>query len=283
VTSQPSPLLAALVADPRDPSYEAAAARRGGAPSDRWYDRPTVVLGLFVAGFTLAVAYAHTNRAAPQTAKVHSDLVQRVRTAERDGKQLASQVANLNEQIDAIRTSALAGSSSLAKDVTLEELIAGQTAVSGPGLEVTLSEPTAAASSSPNGAGRNPGNASLNLLSDRDVRSVVNQLWSDGAEAISVNGVRLTPTSAIRFAGDAVLVDFQPISSPYRIDAIGKADSLATGFASSDVASRYQTLASAKGIGFSFTEHSSLKLAASVGFIPRYATVPTKPSTGAHK
>ena len=56
------------------------------------------------------------------------------------------------------------------------------------------------------------------------MRSVVNELWSDGAEAIAVNGIRLTPTSAIRFAGDAVLVDFQPITSPYRIDAIGDAD-----------------------------------------------------------
>ena len=113
------------------------------------------------------------------------------------------------------------------------------------------------------------------------MRSVVNELWADGAEAISVNDVRLTPTSAIRFAGEAVLVDFAPITSPFTIRAIGNADDLATGFASSAVASRYQTLASADGIGFEFTEHKKLTLPASPAVAPRYARpVPTPSPTG---
>ena len=78
------------------------------------------------------------------------------------------------------------------------------------------------------------------------MRSVVNELWHDGAEAISVNDVRLTPTTAIRFAGEAVLVDFQPITSPYTIRAIGDRHVLETGFVDSAVASRYQTLAGAR-------------------------------------
>ena len=89
---------------------------------------------------------------------------------------------------------------------------------------------------------------------------MVNELWAVGAEAISVNDIRLTPTSAIRFAGEAVLVDFEPISPPYVIRAIGNADRLDTGFAASDVASRYQTLAGVEGIGFSFDERSRLQL-----------------------
>ena len=107
------------------------------------------------------------------------------------------------------------------------------------------------------------------------MRSVVNELWADGAEAIAVNGIRLTPTSAIRFAGDAVLVDFQPIASPYVIDAIGDADLLITGFAASNVASRYQTLASARGIGFTFTVQHQLNLPAGSEPSPRYAHVVT--------
>ena len=101
--------------------------------------------------------------------------------------------------------------------------------------------------------------AATQLLTDRDVRSVVNELWADGAEAISVNDIRLTPTSAIRFAGEAVLVDFEPINPPYVIRAIGNADRLDTGFAASAVASRYQTLASVRGIGFSFDERDKLQ------------------------
>jgi uncharacterized protein YlxW (UPF0749 family) len=104
------------------------------------------------------------------------------------------------------------------------------------------------------------------------VRSVVNQLWSDGAEAIAVNGIRLTPLSAIRFAGQAVLVDLQPIASPYVIDAIGNADALDTGFAASAVASRYQLLQQADGIAFSFAEHKTVSLPAAALPALQYAT-----------
>src|SRR5206468_3747517 len=99
-------------------------------------------------------------------------------------------------------------------------------AVKGPGLEVVLRDPPVRSTSASAGrAGSVPINAG-HILTDRDVRSVVNQLWANGAEAISVNGIRLTPTSAIRFAGQAVLVDFQPITSPYTVRAIGNADGL---------------------------------------------------------
>jgi uncharacterized protein YlxW (UPF0749 family) len=69
-----------------------------------------------------------------------------------------------------------------------------------------------------------------------------------------------------------VLVDFQPISSPYRVEAIGDADALSTNFAQSSVASRYQTLAGVDGIGFSFDESDHLKLPASAAVTLRYAT-----------
>jgi len=155
--------------------------------------------------------------------------------------------------------------------------IAGQTAVTGPGLKVTLAEPPAPTpTADPGRVGTVPITAT-NILSDRDVRSVVNELWADGAEAISVNNVRLTPTSAIRFAGQAVLIDFQPITSPYTVRAIGEPDDLATSFAASEVASRYQTLAGAQGIGFGFSESRSLSLPANAGERPSFA-VPLTPT-----
>ena len=93
-----------------------------------------------------------------------------------------------------------------------------------------------------------------------------------------MNDVRLTPTSAIRFAGQAVLVDFQPITSPYTIRAIGDPDVLVTRFADSEVASRYHTLA-ARGVAFSFDESTRLTLPASAAASPRYASA--APSAGA--
>ena len=274
-------LLVDLVTNTLDSGYAAAARQRGPSPPRRWYDRPAVALGCLLIGFTLVVGYIHTHRSAPGAAKVHDSLVSRVRAAQHRDDRLAAQAQQLNRALTALRRQALPGDGPLSRQLDRDQLLAGQAAAVGPGLQVVLKQPPLAPKSAePGRAGSIPIGAN-NILTDRDVRSVVNELWADGAEAISVNDVRLTPTSAIRFAGEAVLVDFVPITSPYTIRAIGNADNLATGFASSAVASRYQTLASAEGIGFEFTEHRKLTLPASPAVAPRLARPFTPaPTTG---
>ncbi|MGH8860032.1 MAG: DUF881 domain-containing protein [Jatrophihabitantaceae bacterium] len=260
-----------LVLDPRDPGYESAAQRRGGTPARHWYDAPIVTIACLVLGFLLAIAWVHTHRGAPAAAKVHDRLVGQVRAAERTGNDLTHTEVALSGELDRLRASALSGSSGLVRTIDRDQLLAGVTPATGQGVEVRLSEPALPSPSSVPGRGGRAPTTTGHILMDRDVRSVVNQLWSDGAEAIAVNGLRLTPTSAIRFAGDAVLVDFQPISSPYVMQAIGNSGNLITGFAASDIASRYQTLASARGIGFSFSEKSNLTLPGSPSVSLRYA------------
>ena len=48
--------------------------------------------------------------------------------------------------------------------------------------------------------------------------------WAAGASAIEINNVRITASTSIRNAGKAVLIDYQPIRSPYTIKAIGPVD-----------------------------------------------------------
>jgi uncharacterized protein YlxW (UPF0749 family) len=261
-----------LVLDPRDPGYEAATERNGGTPARHWYDSTLVTVGCLVVGFLLALAWVHTHRGAPAAAKVHDRLVGQVRAAERTAADLTRTETRVTDELDKLRTAALSGSSQLVRRLQSAQLSAGAVPAQGSGIEVRLAEPTVATqpSGEPGRGGRTPLTTS-HILIDRDVRSVVNQLWASGAEAVAVNGIRLTPTSAIRFAGDAVLVDFQPIASPYVVDAIGNADALITGFAASDVASRYQTLASARGIGFSFVEKRKLTMPGSPVTGLRYA------------
>lgn len=271
----PARVLADLLDHVLDDGYQAVAQRRGPDRSRRWYEQPLVAVGCLLVGFLLVVGYIHTNRGAPEAAKVHDSLVGRVNTATTSTDDLQRRVAALERDVAKRRAQALPTSGALNAELRHAEIAAGQLAVHGPGLTVTLRSPTqASASASPGRAGSIP-IAATNILTDRDVRSVVNELWHDGAEAISVNDVRLSPTSAIRFAGEAVLVDFQPITSPYRIRAIGDADALSTGFAQSTVASRYQTLIGVDHIGFSFSESNSLSLPAAVPVTPRYATAAT--------
>lgn len=273
-------LLIDLATNPLDPGYAAAAARRRNGPPPRsWLDRTAVAIGCLLIGFTLVVAYVHTHRSAPATAKVHDALLRRVRAADKDVKNLTARAQQITAELNAARSSALAGAGSLTTDLGRDQLLAGEVAVTGPGLEVRLTEPPTSTASPSGGRGGNGSIASTSILTDRDVRSVVNELWADGAEAVAVNGIRLTPVSAIRFAGDAVLVDFRPITSPYVIRAIGNADDLATAFASSDVASRYQTLSSAEGVGFTFSGSKKLSLPAGPGEAIRYAVLPTRTPT----
>ena len=56
---------------------------------------------------------------------------------------------------------------------------------------------------------------------DRDLQDVVNALWLAGAEAMSINGQRLTAATAIRSAGEAILVNSRPLSPPSLVHAIG--------------------------------------------------------------
>jgi uncharacterized protein YlxW (UPF0749 family) len=289
-------LLIDLVTNTLDPGYAEAAERapRSTGRRRRRIEQGLVALGCVLTGFTLAVAYVSTHQAAPETAKVHADLVSRARAAQNSADGLQKTAQQLTTKIDSLRNQALSGAGGLRGQLQNTQLVAGTTAVAGPGIVVTLSNPPTPTTST--AAGR-PGSTPIGatqLLTDRDVRSVVNQLWAIGAEAISVNGVRLTPTAAIRFAGEAVLVDFEPINPPYVVRAIGNADQLDTGFAASDVASRYQTLASVNGIGFSFDERNKLELPAGTESNPTYAhavgasssggsSTPASPSTGASK
>jgi uncharacterized protein YlxW (UPF0749 family) len=106
---------------------------------------------------------------------------------------------------------------------------------------------------------------------DRDVQSIVNALWAGGAEAVAVNGERLTTQSAIRQAGDAILVNFVPLASPYVVTAIGDPVTLETSFGSSGAAARMRTLAQVYGLQFGYARAGELTLAAAPTVRLRYA------------
>jgi len=98
----------------------------------------------------------------------------------------------------------------------------GRSPVSGSGVTVTVTD--VLASAAPAAGGRPQGlPEGAGEVTDRELQEVVNALWVAGARAISVGGVRLGPQTAIRTAGQTILVDFTPLQSPYVIGAIGGA------------------------------------------------------------
>ena len=59
-----------------------------------------------------------------------------------------------------------------------------------------------------------------------DLQKLVNGLWQVGAEAISINGQRLTAVSPIRDAGSAITVNYRSLRRPYTLSVIGDRQSM---------------------------------------------------------
>jgi len=105
-----------------------------------------------------------------------------------------------------------------------------------------------------------------------------NALWAAGAEAVAVNGQRLTATSTIRQAGEAILVDFRPVTTPYQVIAIGP-DNLAGKFRDGPAGRFFRALNTKFGISYDVAELSDVTLDAATEPNLRQASPSVPPSS----
>lgn len=275
-------LLRDLVEGSLDEGYARAAARRGaGEPVGRrsvWL----LAVGLLAVGLLLATAFAQTRAGAGSAAQARDALVAEVQQRADDNeaaqRQLARQRASVQREQRRELTVTAEGTS-LARRLGDLEAATGAGAVSGPGMVVRLDD---AADSADAGTGADvdprTDQADEGRVTDRDLQTVVNEVWAAGAEAVAVNGQRLTALSAIRAAGDAVLVDFRPLTPPYVILAVGDPAVLRPRFVAGFGGSYLQVL---EGYGITSTvrDDDGLDLPASVGVALRFAAPPAEPGS----
>ena len=177
-----------------------------------------VVVGFLLAaqlrGVQLAGAADATNASRLETLQsLYNDVVE-----ERDG--LTEQVGQLQSELELYRQQAASGdegSEALKTELEQMEITAGLTDVEGPGLTVVLEDSTQA---------NVTGDEADYLIHDNDILSVINELRSAGAEAISLNGERILATSEVRCTGAVVTVNGRRYAAPYVIFAIGDPDTL---------------------------------------------------------
>lgn len=266
-------MLNQLLNETLDPGYRAAAAKK--RRSGRW-DGPVVWLACVAVGLLLVVAYQQSHLSAPARDAAHKELIVRIQQAQANANRMESQAKQLAGQVAGLRDAQLPGSGQDLKDA---EVAAGSVAVTGPGMQIELSEPTVAPTTGSGRPGTTPQSV-VSILHDSEIRAVVNELWSDGSEAISVNGMRMTPTSFIRVAGESIQIDFQPINPPYVISAIGDRNGLQVAFAQSAIARQLKTLVAVYGIGFRFGGKSKLELSSVTLSQPLYAAQGPASTTG---
>ena len=182
-----------------------------------------VVVVCAIVGFLLAAQLrtVQLTGAADQATAVRLETLQDLYnelTAQRDG--LAEQVNQLQGGLALYRDQAAsgqAGSEALRAELDQLEITAGLTDVEGPGVTVILEDSASA---------NLTGDEADYLIHDSDLLSVINELRSAGAEAISLNGERILATSEVRCTGAVVTVNGRRYAAPYIIFAIGDPDTL---------------------------------------------------------
>lgn len=220
-------LLTEMLERPLDPGYAAASARRAaaGGPRSTPVGSTLVAVTAILIGLLFAVSATTVRRGEASAGTVRKDLISQIESRRAVVDERSAAIRDRQTEITRLESNALgATENGLRQELQALAALTGNVAVEGPGLLVTLNDkPTDDATPT---AGDDQGK----VLS-RDLFIVVNSLWQSGAEAIAINGQRLTVRSPIRFAGEAILVNFRPLSPPYVISAIGHPAALPAAFA----------------------------------------------------
>ena len=259
-------LLDAVLAETLDPAYAQAAAARAATGSPRRprrRARTMVALTMAVAGLLVAVTYDQAAASAQGREQVRAALVDDIRRDSEVTDELAVQLESLRAEVTSTRDDLLAASAvgqRALDDLARAEDGGAAVPVAGPGLLVTLANADPEADDDPVGGGAD--DDPRGRVRDGDLQLVVNALWSAGAEAISINGQRLGPATAIRFAGEAVLVDFRPVTNPYEVSAIGDPDTLLSEFLASPEVNALAVISESFGLRFEFAREDELSLPA---------------------
>ena len=251
-------LLNQIIRQPVDPDYTVVAARGDGAPRSRWAF--AAVATLFGALF--AVAALGTTRGAPALQSERSGLISRIRTAESEQDQLRGRATALSTDIATLRGAALGEDNSsrgLENQISALDPVVGNVAVAGPGMVVVVDDAPSANTDA------------RDRVLDLDLQMLANGLWAAGAEAVAINGHRLSNLTAIRSAGDAITVDYRSLTRPYRVEAVGDPRTLQARFVESAAGSWWNDLAQNRRMGYQIDEVRRLSLGADPGMVLRHA------------
>lgn len=171
-----------------------------------------VILG-FMLAMQLRVHRAETE--ADQTKLLRTEeLISQLEQVEKERAALTKELDQVRTQVRSL-TSAQDQYKVLSDQLEQAQLQAGLLPVTGPGVTITMTDSTR-----PAAPGENP---NFYIVHDEDVLRIVNELMLSGAEAVTVNGQRLTSRSEIHCAGPVVIVNKVRTAPPVVIQAIGPA------------------------------------------------------------
>lgn len=270
-------LLEEVLDPPVGPGYHSAATAReeAGLPASSGYSTPLMFVTALALGALVTVSAVTLRTPDPVAADTRAQLITRIEEAQAAGDKTSERVEQLRTEVLALeQAGALTARGPVAeREIAATGLQVGAQAVSGPGVVVLLQDAQA-------GDGAPGGQEKPERVNARDIQLVVNGLWSAGAEAISVNDHRLTSTAAIRFAGEAIIVDFRALAPPYEVLAIGDPDRLAQETSSGLTGAYLNELRSQLGIRAQVSTQEEITISSAERLTTRVGSVPDESGEG---
>lgn len=195
---------------------------RAGSSQNSWL-MPVSLMALLV-GFLASVSWITMDTRETRLRTLPTDIQARFAAGSLDLQEeymkVQEEVKRLREDNTRLQNMVAQGTNaSVELNASLQEskLFSGLTEVEGPGITIILRD-----------SAQPPDEfiPEANIVHDYDVLRVVNEMWAAGAEAVSVNGRRVGPTSSFRCVGPTILVDSVKIASPVTIRVVGDPDAL---------------------------------------------------------
>lgn len=218
-----------------------------------------------LAGLMLVVAAQQAKVAGPRQPE---DLAQLVRQRSDEVADLSAEVTALTKRSAELTEQAGIAVPQVDSDVqSTVDIAVASNEVTGPGLSVSLWD----APSDPMPAGAVPDDL---VVHQQDLQAVVNALWAGGAEAMTIQGQRVTTLTAVRCVGNVLFLHGQVYSPPFVVEAIGDPDTLRSAVESDPTVRIYQEYVRAFGLGWSMAEKDQLDFPAANVAGLRWATAP---------
>jgi uncharacterized protein YlxW (UPF0749 family) len=214
--------------------------------------RSRIVGALVMAVFAILVVTAavQTSRNSVSAERDRAELVGQVSAARDQVATDQARLAKLRTESDNLEARQLRNDASargLLANLKLLRVKTGTIPVTGPGVKVVADDAPGA-------------DTARNEVLDTDLQRLVNGLWEAGAEAVAVNGQRLTNLSTIRLAGGAITVNARSLRRPYVVIAIGDPNTLPARFAETSSGQAWLDLQREVGLKLKITTASSLEL-----------------------
>lgn len=222
-----------------------------------WWHTPTSSVGLVAVAVAAGLLFATNARLFQTQGDRPASVVDLVRSEGEGLDALQSEVDSMRSERDDL----LSASGVVLPTLPDADLVAAAaTPLSGAGVRVRLWDAPALSTDD-----EAYFDANDLVVHQGDVEAVINALWAGGAEGVTVQGERLTSTSAVRCVGNVLLLHGHQYSPPYVIEAVGDRSDLHAALDADPTLAIYQQYVEAVDLGWELTDLTAIDMPAYSG------------------